>query len=501
MASDLTATGAGQAELRQLTLGPPDEPAVKVERVETNGIEVQWPRDVRVDLVKLVKPVALVERDKDGSFPLRAMLAPRDQAATPTAAVPASPTPAAPAGAAAASAPPVTVTIREILIEDGSFRFVDRSTTPSYSEEISRLALKVTNVSTAPGERATMALQAVVGATGALDLKGEIAPTADPFYLDVQGELREMPLPRSNPYFRQVFDWLLKRGSITNKIHYRVVGDQLTAENEVRVQRLGVEKDGSPVASDKKIGVPLGLIVAMITDRRGDIAFSLPVSGNLKEPGFSMGGAIWAALKNVLTNVVTAPFQAIGKLFSKGDEVEEFKVDPLTFAAGSATVSAEGHQHLQRVADFLRASPNIRLELRPVVSADDLASLKTAELTARIQRVQRENKLDKFDAAATQALHRDLPRPARPGLRRHDRRAPARADARLGRRRPRTGHQADGIHARRARPDGRCRGGPAHGRRNRGGRSGPGSGGIRAEPRRKLSAPRIRGLGVSSSPP
>jgi hypothetical protein len=249
----------------------------------------------------------------------------------------------------------------------------------------------------------------VVGATGALDLKGEIAPTADPFYLDVQGELREMPLPRSNPYFRQVFDWFLKRGTVTNKIHYRVVGDQLTAENDVRVQRLSVEKDTAPVASDKKIGVPLGLIVAMITDRRGDIEFSLPVSGNLKEPGFSLGSAIWAALKNVLTNVATAPFQAIGKLFGKGDEVEELKVDPLTFPAGSAAVNAEGHQHLQRVADFLRASPNIHLELRPVVSADDLAILKTAEVAAQIQRVQRESKLDGFDAAAAQLFAKTFP--------------------------------------------------------------------------------------------
>jgi hypothetical protein len=392
MAGDLTITGAGQSELRRLTLGPPDQPSVAIERIETTGIEVQWPRDIRVDLVRIVTPTVLLERDEDGSFPLRAMLAPRDQTPTPGP-------PAAPA-AERSSTPPVSLTIREILVEEGNLRFVDRSTTPDYSEEISRLALKVANISTTPGERATMDLQAVVGATGALDLKGEIAPTADPFYLDVQGELREMPLPRSNPYFRQVFDWFLKRGSITNKIHYRVVGDQLTAENEVRVQRLGVEKDASPVASDRKIGVPLGLIVAMITDRRGDIAFSLPVSGNLKEPGFSVGSAIWAALKNVLTNVATAPFQAIGKLFSKGDEVEAFKVDPLTFPPGSATVSAEGQQHLQRVADFLRASPNIHLELRPVVTAEDLASLKMAEVTARIQRVQREQKLDTFEAAA-----------------------------------------------------------------------------------------------------
>ncbi len=225
---------------------------------------------------------------------------------------------------------------------------------------MTRVALNITGLTSAPDERARIAVQAVVGATGALDLKGEMAPTATPFYLDVQGELREFALPRTNPYFRQVFDYFVKRGYFSNTIHYRIVGSELTAENHVKIQHLGVEKDTSPVESDKKIGVPLGLIVAMVTDRRGDIEFSLPVSGNLKEPGFSLGSAIWAALKNVLTNVVTAPFQAIGKLFSKGDEVEEFKVDPVTFTPGSATVSAESSQHLQRVADFLRRLAQLR---------------------------------------------------------------------------------------------------------------------------------------------
>jgi hypothetical protein len=163
------------------------------------------------------------------------------------------------------------------------------------------------------------------------------------------------------------------------------------------------------VASDRKIGVPLGLVVAMITDRRGDIAFSLPVSGNLKEPGFSVGSAIWAALKNVLTNMVTGPFRAVGKLFSKGDEVEELKMDPVTFTPGSASVSAEGSQHLHRVADFLRAAPNLRLALRPVVSSEDLASLKTAEVTASIQALQREAKLDDFSAAAAKLFARTFP--------------------------------------------------------------------------------------------
>jgi hypothetical protein len=417
MASDVAVTGRGRAELRRFTLGPPDRPPIAIERVETIGIQATWPGEVRVDLVRIARPIGLLERDTDGSFALRAMLTPRDQrGGTPASGAPAAPAPSAapPSAAPPAGKPPVAIAIREVLIEDGTFRFVDHSTTPFYSEEMSRVGVRVANVTTAPGERATMTMQAVVGATGALDLKGEIAPTADPFYLDVQGELREFPLSRTNPYFRQVFDWFLKRGSITNKLHYRVEGDKLTAENDVRVQRLGVEKDTAPLASDKKIGVPLGLIVAMVTDRRGDIEFSLPVSGSLSQPGFSVGGAIWAALKNVLTNMVTAPFQAIGKLFSKGDEAQEFKVDPVTFPPGSAAVGAEGHRHLQRVADFLRASPNVRLELRPVVSADDLATLKTAEATAHIQKMQRDEKLDSFDAAAARAFEQTFPGQPRP---------------------------------------------------------------------------------------
>lgn len=404
----LAAIVKGQAEVRRFSLGPPDLPVVSIEHFEASGIDVQSPGEIRIDLAKVVRPVALVEREQDGTFPLRAMLTPRHQVAGPAAGAPA-PLPAAGAGKPVASSPPITVAIREIVVEDGTFRFVDRSTTPLYSEEMTKIALNVTGVTTAPDQRAGIAMQAVVGATGAVNLKGEVALAATPFYLDLRGELYQFALARTNPYFRQVFDWFLKRGSITNTIHYRVVGSELTAANQVKIQRLSVEKDKSPLESDKKIGLPLGLIVAMVTDSRGNIEFDLPVSGDLKEPGFSLGGAIWAALKNVLVNMATGPFRAVGKLFSKGDEVEELKMDPVTFTPGSANVSAEGSQHLHRVADFLRAAPNLRLALRPVVSTEDLASLKTAEVTASIQKLQREAKLDDFSAAAAKLFAQTFP--------------------------------------------------------------------------------------------
>ena len=79
----------------------------------------------------------------------------------------------------------------------------------------------------------------------------------------------------------------------------------------------------------------------------------------------------------MLVNVVTSPFKALGRLFSGGggaDKVEEPKVDPVTFAAGSAVLSPAMEEHLLRVADFLRRSPFVNLALSATPSPTDAAA-------------------------------------------------------------------------------------------------------------------------------
>lgn len=397
-ALDLRVTG--NAGARGVALGSGDRPTVTITRVEANGIAAAWPTRVGIDRLTIAVPTVLLERASDGSFPLRAMLVPpvREAAPASPAATPSQPpAPVAPG----APKPSTSVWVGHVALEDGDIRLVDHSTTPAYSEEISRLALRVSGFGTAPDARADVAVQGIVGATAAFDLAGQIAPFAQPFFLDLAGELRDFQLPRTNPFFRKLFAWFMKRGSLTTKVHYRILGDQLEASNSVHIERLGVERDRSATDAAQKIGLPLGLIVAIATDARGSIEFDVPVQGKLGSPEFSFGSAVLAALKHALVNLVTGPFRAIGKVFSKREEFEEPRVDPVKFEPGGATVIPEADQHLQRVADFLRASPHVTLTLRPVVSAGDLASLRTREVTARIQQVQRERGLADFTAAAS----------------------------------------------------------------------------------------------------
>ena len=403
---DLTATVRGKGGVGALALGPPDAPVVRVERADATGIDVRWPTNIVVERVVIQKPNALVERDEQGALPLLAMLRrPSPAAAGPSPAPPAPPPAPVPPGARSAPA----IEIGEIVVEEGYGRFVDRTLSPPHSEELSRLAVSLKGLSNAPGKRGRLTVQGVVGATGAIQLQGEVAPLGEKLFVDLEGELRDFAIPRNNAYLDRFLAWIARDGRLSTKFRLRIDGDTLDASSEIVVGRLDVAPSGDRDEVKRRIGLPLGLIVALMKDGRGEIRVNVPVSGSLSAPEFSLGEAIWAAVRNVIVNVVTAPFKLIGRLFTRDDKIENLAIDPILFAPGSATVAGPVEEQLKRVAEFLRNTPAIRIGLSAVVSQEDMASLKTQEVTARVQRIQREQRLPDLAAAAARLFAERFP--------------------------------------------------------------------------------------------
>jgi hypothetical protein len=177
------------------------------------------------------------------------------------------------------------------------------------------------------------------------------------------------------------------------------------------VKNLQVAKGPESDAVQKRIGLPLGLIVAVLKDSHGDISFQIPIAGTLSDRQLDWGETIWAAVKQVIVKALASPFNAIGRLFTGGGDdkdakVEEVKVDPVTFPAGSSVIGPAMEGHLDRVGEFLRKTPFVNLTLVPVATAKDLESLKAQELTAKIQRIQRERGVPNY-ARAVGLYYRD----------------------------------------------------------------------------------------------
>lgn len=379
-------------------------PAIRVERAELVGIDFDWPKRAAVAKAGFRRLAVQAERQADGSFNLVKLFE------TPAPAPSASPShqdePRSPPQKKSDNLlDTMQLDFKEVRLQDGSVRFVDQTTKPAASQDLSRIEASVRNLNNRRGERAQVAVQSMVGRDATLDVRGEVGSIGSPAYIDLTGELRSFKLPSVDPYATAATGWAIKNGELQYKMSFKLDGDALDAKNDVVVGKLQVAPSSGTDEVKRRIGLPLGLIVSLVKDGNGEIHANVPVSGSLKDPKFHLGEAIWTAIKNVLTNIVKAPFRAIGGLFSHGDKtggdktdgdqtesasaLEEPAVSPITFPAGSAFIVPDMQQHLGRVADFMRRTPFVNLGLSPTPSAVDTEALKTAAVYARLREFQK----------------------------------------------------------------------------------------------------------------
>jgi len=424
-------TSKGKSAIDGLVIRDPDaaadaRPPFRIARIEIVGLDFAWPGFAKVDAITITKPDLELERNEEGVINLRDLFGPpgtpRAQAAPlKTVAGPAAPAPpkqeaaAEPRrfenpGNAIAAKLPLALDFGKIALVDGYARFLDRSTDPGFSETLERLNVTIEGLSsTTPGKRAKLTAQSVIGGAATFAVTGELAPIGD-LYADLTVELRDYVLASVNPYADSTIAWVIRQGKLQAKIHYLIDKDQITATNEVVLGGLEVKRSRESDEVKRRIGLPLGLIVSLIKDSEGEIKINVPITGSLSDPKFDLGDTIWTAVKNVLTNVLAAPFRAIGHLFTGGDDkLEEPKINPVAFVPGSAALTDEMQRHVTEVANFLRRSPYVKLDLIPIVTARDAAALKAQALTLRIEALQREKKLKDFNEAVTEAFKAKFP--------------------------------------------------------------------------------------------
>jgi hypothetical protein len=400
----LTALSRGNSWATDLAVKSPDgkEAPLRLERMEINGIDFGWPTHARVARVLLKKPVAELDRAADGSINVQKLFTVSNPVGSPAAAPPKAPatSPAAPSSKSPGLLETMELHFKEIVVEDGYVRFLDRSTQPPFSEDITKLTVTVKDLSNKASQRANLLVQAVIGGDAALDIRGDMSAIGAPTYVNMVGELKKFTLAAANPYVDSLLAWNIRRGELTAKLEYKIEQDKLDAKNDILVGNLRVAPTRASDEVKKRIGLPLGLIVSLIKDGSGNIHVVVPITGTLTDRQFDFSDAIWTAVKNVLVNVLKAPFRAIGGLFTGSDDkIEEIKVDPVVFAAGSATLTPELERQTVRVGDFLRRAPYVGLTLSSVTTPADVEVLKERAVAARVEKFRQEQGIADLPAA------------------------------------------------------------------------------------------------------
>lgn len=314
------------------------------------------------------KPPATVARVAAAPAPVAAPSAAESTASVASAAAPAQ-----------AAATPPRLRWQGIRLEKGEVDFTDTFIQPNYSAHLTRLAGDISAVSSAQPEPAKVEVNATLDDSAPVRISGQLHPLGPRLLTDIQGVAKGIELTRLTPYAARYAGYPIEKGTLSVNVHYRIDGGKLQADNQVFLDQLTF---GERVDSPDATSLPVLLAVSLLKNSRGEIDVSLPVSGSLDDPQFSVGGIVWRVIVNLLTKAVTAPFSLLA-----GDDGGELGNVP--FQPGVAQLDAAAQARLDKLAEKLKDRPSLKLEATGWADADlDREGLRQAHVELLMRRAK-----------------------------------------------------------------------------------------------------------------
>jgi len=354
----LDLTYIGRASLDDLLLNDPDGKRFFTwQALNVNGIVVDTAEArVAVGGVRLVAPAGDVIIDKARKLNLAAALRTPAKPAAPVA-------PAAPAQPAATK--PYVVGVDVVRLEKGEFQFTDQGLVLPFSAHIHELNGAITGVSSDPKSRATTNLEGRVDEFGLARISGSINGFAPKVHTDLNVEFRNVSLPPLSAYSATFAGRLITSGRLSLDLNYKVENSELRGENKVVLEQFVL---GDRVESSSAADLPLDLAIALLTDSEGKITADLPVRGNVDHPDFEYGSLMMQALRTMLVGIVSAPFRALGAMFSGTSGA--LPPEELGFDAGSARLLPPEREKLAQIAKSVQQRPQLRLVVQGTYNTD-----------------------------------------------------------------------------------------------------------------------------------
>ena len=292
------------------------------------------------------------------------------------------------APAPSAQGPPANIEIGKITLASGHVNYSDNFIQPNYSADLTDITGNIGKFGSETTEPAAVLVEGKVNGSSPLDISGSLNPLAPKASLDITAKADGVELTGLTPYSNTYAGYPIIKGTLTVNVHYILKDEQLTAENHILLDQLTF---GEPLPGAKTSKIPLRLAIALLKDSSGKIDLSIPVSGSLNDPKFSVFDVVIGALKNIIIKAATAPFNLLASAIPNFHGGEQLAY--VEFAPGTATLTPEAKKSLETLATALQARPSLSLSIEGRVDpAFDREGLREAMLLDRmkLEKVKRE---------------------------------------------------------------------------------------------------------------
>ncbi len=266
--------------------------------------------------------------------------------------------------------------IGKIILKQGKVNFNDQFIKPNYHAKLTNLSGQIGPLN--PNKSGNIDIRGALDKTAPLEIKGSIAPFSTELLLDIAASVEDIDLPSFSPYSGKYFGRGIEKGKLSVNISYHIEDGALSAENNIFLDQLTLGED---IDSPDAISAPLGLAIALLKNRHGEIDIHLPIQGSLNDPQFSLGGIIFDAFINLIARAVTAPFSLLGSALGGGGE----ELSAINFEPGFSRISEQAEKSLQTLSEVLADRPSLKLEISGYTAPEDYEGLKLAILERKVK--------------------------------------------------------------------------------------------------------------------
>lgn len=351
-----------------------NEPFLRWKELRLAGLDLRTaPLALTLQTVAWTDPEGRLVLQPDGRT--NVALALRLEEATKPAPVTASAVPSTPAAAP-------DLRLQKLAITGGRLSFIDRSVQPSAALVLSDLEGAYLGLSSHPDATSEVAFRGRAGGLAPITITGHAMPLRHDLDTDVTLKIQGADLTDFTPYTGKYLGYTVQKGKLDVEARLRIDHRNLKAENAVKLDQFYL---GDKVESPDATGLPVQFGLALLRDRKGLIAFDLPIEGSLDDPDVKYGKLVWKAIFGLLGKLATSPFTLIGSLF--GGEVGD--LSSVAFPPGASSLDSAATARLQALSKALQERPSLRLEAEGAVDADqDGAVLRRAALEALLRRTR-----------------------------------------------------------------------------------------------------------------
>jgi Domain of Unknown Function (DUF748) len=343
------------------------------------------PLSINIRQIALADFYASVIIDEDGVLSLQSIVAEEKvpAEATPGAAQEKTPAPQKKEELPAKETAPAKgsenlVKIGAITLQGGTIDFLDRSVDPNYLAHLSQIGGRVSGLSSIDEKPAEVELRGKYNNSMPAEITGKINPLRKDLLVDLKASFKNMDLSTASPYSGKYVGYNIQKGQLSFDLKYLIVNKKLESENKIFIDQLTL---GNKVESPQATKLPVGLAIALLKDRKGEINLDVPVNGSLDDPQFSIFHLIIQVLVNLITKAVTAPFALLGSLVGGGEELGY-----LEFDYGQAMVSETNLKKIQTLAKALYDRPALKLDIEGHVDLEnDRESLKKVQIERKMK--------------------------------------------------------------------------------------------------------------------